>query len=366
MAATTTDNTAWQRCCLQGLALLLTTVLLLLAPTQVRAALPTGNAVTDSGALLRNALPMEQEELRVVQHALEGSSDDLRAKRWSPLQKKVRRARRQLAKGSGAIAAAAVARDVTIDNRLDRVADGIIAMEAAAREQDRDDFIAARRQALAAIGEIEAAFVDGFPFDIPEEYAALPRLLGRAQVKLHTTRGDLVAEVDGYNAPLTAGAYVDLVRRGFYDGLGFNRAEAFYVLQTGDPEGDAEGFVDPQTRQLRTVPLEIRVPQEPQPFYNLTFEDLGLYKAEPVLPFSARGTLGWAHSNTALDDGSSQFFFFLAEPELTPAGLNLIDGRFAAFGYVVDGMDVLDTLTADDLILEASVIRGEQYFRQHG
>ncbi|MFN9956163.1 MAG: peptidylprolyl isomerase, partial [bacterium] len=37
---------------------------------------------------------------------------------------------------------------------------------------------------------------------------------------------------DGYNAPLTAGAFVDLVRRGFYDGLPFNRAEDFYVLQT--------------------------------------------------------------------------------------------------------------------------------------
>ena len=366
MAAATTGNTTWQRVRLQVAALLLTAVLLLLVPAQARAGLPTGNAVTDSGALLRNALPMEQKELRAVQHVLESSSDDLRAKRWSPLQKKARRAQRLLAGGSGAIAAAASAKDVTIDNQLDRIADGIGVMEAAAGQQDRDAFLAARREALGAVGEIEAAFVDGFPFAIPEEFAALPRLLGRAQVKLHTTRGDLVTEVDGYNAPLTAGAYVDLVRRGFYDGLGFNRAEAFYVLQTGDPDGAAEGFVDPGTRQLRTVPLEIRVPQEPQPFYNLTFEDLGLYKAEPVLPFSARGTLGWAHSNTALDDGSSQFFFFLSEPELTPAGLNLIDGRFAAFGYVVEGMDVLDMLTADDRILEASVISGEQYFRQHG
>ncbi len=39
----------------------------------------------------------------------------------------------------------------------------------------------------------------------------------------------------------------------------------------------------------------------------MTFEDLGLFKATPVLPFATLGTLGWAHSDKALDDGSSQF-----------------------------------------------------------
>jgi peptidylprolyl isomerase len=85
-----------------------------------------------------------------------------------------------------------------------------------------------------------------------------------------------------------------------------------------------------------------------------------------VLPFNAKGTLGWAHSDEALDDGSSQFFLFLSEPELTPAGLNLIDGRYAAFGYVVDGLEVLDELSADDKIMSAKVIEGAENLQAHG
>jgi len=107
------------------------------------------------------------------------------------------------------------------------------------------------------------------------------------------------------------------------------------------------------------------VPGQAEPYYNQTFEELGLFKAEPVLPFNAKGTLGWAHSDQDLADGSSQFFLFLSEPELTPAGLNLIDGRYAAFGYVVDGFDVLDNLTAEDGIVSAKVLEGAQNLHEH-
>jgi peptidylprolyl isomerase len=158
---------------------------------------------------------------------------------------------------------------------------------------------------------------------------------------------------------------VDLVQRGFYENLPFVRAEDFYVLQTGDPKGDADGFIDPKTKAERRVPLEIRVPGKEGPIYNQTFEELGLFKAEPILPFNAKGTLGWAHSDEALDDGSSQFFLFLSEPELTPAGLNLIDGRYAAFGYVVEGLDVLNELTAEDGIVAVKVLEGSENLREH-
>ena len=112
--------------------------------------------------------------------------------------------------------------------------------------------------------------------------------------------------------------------------------------------------------------MEIRVPDQADPFYNQTFEDLGLFKGTPVLPFATKGTLGWAHSDEALNDGSSQFFLFLFEAELTPAGLNLIDGRYAAFGYVVDGFDVLQELSADDGIVKARVIDGAENLQAHG
>ena len=352
-----------------GLRPLLAALLLvgLLAPGPAWAFLPPGNAVTDPAAILRDALPIESADLQKLQHLLEGTSDDLRAKRWGALSSSVRRSQGQLGTRGSAITASLppADRDASVA-ALSAVAEQLQAMASAADQQDRDGFLTARRAALATIGDLEALLVGPFPFEIPAEFADLPRLLGRATVELTTTKGVLTAVVDGYNAPLTAGAFVDLVQRGFYDGLPFNRAEDFYVLQTGDPVGAAKGFVDPNTKTERQVPLEIRVPGQADPFYNQTFEDLGLFKGTPVLPFATKGTLGWAHSDEALNDGSSQFFLFLFEAELTPAGLNLIDGRYAAFGYVVDGFDVLQELSADDGIVKARVIDGAENLQAHG
>ena len=233
-------------------------------------------------------------------------------------------------------------------------------------EVDKPGFIRDRRQTLSRIGDVEALLVeDGFQREIPSEFDALPRLQGRATLTISTSQGDLTTVVDGYNAPLTAGAFVDLAQKGFYDGLPFVRAEDFYVLQSGDPEGPELGYVDPKTRQERHVPLEIRVPDEEDTIYNETFEDVGLFKATPTLPFATLGTLGWAHSDQALDDGSSQFFMFLYEAELTPAGLNLVDGRNAAFGYVVDGFDVLEELGVNDSIVSITVTDGADRLLSH-
>ncbi len=49
------------------------------------------------------------------------------------------------------------------------------------------------------------------------------------------------------------------------------------------------------------------------------------------MPFSAYGTVAMARPEAENDGGSSQFFFFLFQPELTPAGLNLLDGRYTVF-----------------------------------
>ncbi len=53
-----------------------------------------------------------------------------------------------------------------------------------------------------------------------------------------------------------------------------------------------------------------------------------------------------------------KIFFFLFEPELTPAGRNLLDGRYAVFGYLVEGKEILDKLKAGDIIESAQVIQG--------
>ena len=55
------------------------------------AALPQGNAVKDPAAILRDSLPFQQDDIRELQHRLELTSDDLRAKRWGALAKTVSR-----------------------------------------------------------------------------------------------------------------------------------------------------------------------------------------------------------------------------------------------------------------------------------
>ena len=327
---------------------------------QVLADLPTGNAVKDPNAILRNALPIKQVELQEIQHKLEETSDLVRGGRWPALSKTVTKCQSLLKKYKSRIIEElplekqkiAETTFLELKNDFNNLADE-------AKLKDKYSFIATRREALEKIGGIEEYFLPTeFPYSIPSKFDNLPRLLGRARVNIKTSKGDMEAIIDGFNAPLTAGAFIDLSSKNFYDDLPINRAEEFFVLQTGDPVGDEIGYIDPKTNIERNVPLEIRIPNEIETFYNETFEELGLYTETPTLPFATLGTLGWSHSSNAVDDGSSQFFFFLYEAELNPAGRNLIDGRNAAFGYVVKGFEVLEELTKDDKIISIDVLNG--------
>ncbi len=331
-----------------------------LKPTQVFADLPTGNAVKDPNAILRNALPIKQFELQEIQHKLEETSDLVRGGRWPALSKNVTKCQSLLKKYKSKIIEelpsekqqVAESTFLEIKNDFDNLQDQ-------AKLKDKNSFISTRKKALDKIGGLEEYFLPTeFPYSIPSEFDNLPRLLGRATVNIKTSKGDMQAIVDGFNAPLTAGAFIDLSSKSFYNNLPINRAEEFFVLQTGDPIGDEIGYIDPETNLERHVPLEIRIPNESETFYNETFEELGLYTETPTLPFATLGTLGWSHSSTEVDDGSSQFFFFLYEAELNPAGRNLIDGRNAAFGYIVEGFEVLEELTKDDKIISIDVLSG--------
>lgn len=349
------------------LALLMACTLNFLAPTAAFAALPPGNAITDPAAILRDSLPVQQADLQDLQHRLEGTSNDLRARRWSSIQQACKRSIKLLdQKQERIVNDLPTEQQATAKQQIAVLQQELIKLGSLGESQDRDAFIDQRRQVLNSIGQLEALAITNFPYAIPEEFNELPRLLGRASVEIRTNKGNLTAVVDGYNAPLTAGAFIDLVQRGFYNGLPFNRAEDFYVLQTGDPVGPASGYIAQNSKTERQVPLEIMVPGEKIPQYNKTFEDLGLFKTTPVLPFATLGTLGWAHSDEALGDGSSQFFFFLYEAELTPAGLNLVDGRYAVFGYVVDGFDVLEELGVDDKIETITLLSGAENLQAHG
>lgn len=327
------------------------------APAQ--AGLPPGNAVTDGAALLRYSLPIDNSEIRQVQGELEGLSQWLRSKRWGPIKKDVGKVERILERKRDAILAAVPAeKQAQAGELLDSMTLGIAPILDAAENKDKEALWIARKDLLDQVGALEELMVNGYPFEVPEEYSNLPQLKGRATVKFTTTQGDITVIADGYSAPVTAGNFVDLVNKKFYDNLPFIRAEDFYVLQTGDPDGPEEGYIDPKTKEYRAIPMEILVKGDKAPTYGVTLEEIGRYMDDPILPFNSFGSLALARPGDNNNGGSSQFFFFLFEAELTPAGRNMLDGRYAVFGYTIDGKDTLRKLSADDKIISAKVVDG--------
>lgn len=323
--------------------------------------LPQGNAITDPRALLRYALPIDNQPIRDFQADLEDISEQLRGKRWSPISSDVRKAAVILANREEQILEDVPDRNKTDAQALiEQIKEEMVSLREATEAEDKSSTQQARDRILNWIGEIEQMMVQKFPFEVPSEYTHLPQLKGRATVDIETNKGFLKVVVDGYSAPVTAGNFVDLVQRGFYNGLEFIRSENFYVLQTGDPPGSEEGFIDPDTGEYRNIPLEVLVRGDEQPTYGITLEQAGRYLDQPVLPFSAYGAVAMARPEEDPDGGSSQFFFFLFERELTPPGFNLLDGRYSVFGYVVEGEEVLENLTAGDKIVSAKVIKGAE------
>ncbi|MBF2006004.1 peptidylprolyl isomerase [Chlorogloeopsis fritschii PCC 9212] len=323
------------------------------------AGLPAGNAITDGKALLRYALPIDNQPVRELQASLEDISNQLRAnRRWGAVSKDVGKASRILNNPSQVLASVPDERKPKAEALISELKSGVNELQELAQAKDKEKVKEKRADLLNLVGELEELMVEGFPFEVPEQYSNLPQLKGRATVEVKTNKGTVTLVVDGYSAPVTAGNFVDLVQRGFYNGLEFTRSEESYVLQTGDPPGKEVGFIDPKTGKYRAIPLEYLVEGDKEPTYGITLEEAGRYTDLPVLPFSAYGTVAMARPESDPNGGSSQFFFFLYEPELTPAGRNLLDGRYSIFGYVIEGQEVLRELKAGDKIESAKVVKG--------
>ena len=167
-------------------------------------------------------------------------------------------------------------------------------------------------------------------------------------------------EVDGENAPITAGNFVDLVERGVYDGLTFHRVVKEpqpFVVQGGDPQGNGTGgFVDPQTSQRRSVPLEIKLEGDEQPTYGKALgQQAGMPGSSVVLKHD-RGAVAMARSQMP-DSASSQFYFALSD-------LEFLNGDYAVFGHVIEGMDVVDNIKQGDRIESAKVVEGAENLKK--
>ncbi|MCT0207174.1 peptidylprolyl isomerase [Synechococcus sp. CS-1332] len=193
------------------------------------------------------------------------------------------------------------------------------------------------------------------------EAASTPCLQGTAVVAMDTSKGPVELRLDGAAAPLTAGNFVDLVRRGVYNGTVFHRVvrePVPFVVQGGDPSSadpkvpasdyGSGGFVDPASGESRRLPLELKLNGSQEPRYG---EEITTPTATRQLALShERGAIAMARSSDP-NSASSQFYVALqALPEL--------DGRYAVFGRVTKGMDVIDRIQQGDKLIKARVIEG--------
>ncbi|MEE3718370.1 peptidylprolyl isomerase [Tumidithrix elongata RA019] len=185
--------------------------------------------------------------------------------------------------------------------------------------------------------------------------AKLPQLNGSATVQMKLKSGTVTIEVDGNNAPITAGNFVDLVSRGVYNGLTFHRVvkdPSPFVAQGGDPLGNGTGsFIDPVTAQPRYIPLEILPVGKNEAVYGEILPATN----KPKLQHS-RGAIAMARSQMP-NSASSQFYFALAD-------IYFLDGSYAVFGYVTNGMDLVDGIQAGDRIESMTIVKGAENLKQ--
>jgi peptidyl-prolyl cis-trans isomerase B (cyclophilin B) len=126
--------------------------------------------------------------------------------------------------------------------------------------------------------------------------------------------GRIVVELDGDAAPVTVANFLKLVEAGFYDGLTFHRIIPGFMIQGGDPQGTGTGGSD------ENIKGEFRKNGVDNPISH------------------KRGVISMARSQHP-DSASSQFF-------ITNADAEFLDGDYAAFGTVTDGMDEVDRISA--------------------
>ncbi len=128
--------------------------------------------------------------------------------------------------------------------------------------------------------------------------------------------GKMIVLLDGTTAPKTVENFLKLAEDGFYDGLTFHRVIKDFMIQGGDPDGNGSGGSKDKIKG--------------------EFEENGHYNNIR----HKRGVISMARSND-YDSASSQFFICNADAEVS------LDGKYAAFGYVIMGMSVVDAITED-------------------
>lgn len=126
--------------------------------------------------------------------------------------------------------------------------------------------------------------------------------------------GVITVELDQEAAPVTCANFVELAESGFYDGLTFHRIIAGFMMQGGDPSGDGTGGSE-----------------------NNIVGEFSSNGHENDLSHK-RGVISMARAQDP-NSASSQFFICHADSDF-------LDGEYAAFGIVTEGLDVVDAVCA--------------------
>lgn len=139
-------------------------------------------------------------------------------------------------------------------------------------------------------------------------------------VIIETSKGTIKLMLHEDLAPITTANFVELADRNFYDGLKFHRVEPGFVIQGGCPKGNGTGGSGKQ------IPLEVT----------------------PNLKHGEAGAVAMARSSEP-NSASSQFYITLGP---TP----FLDGNYAVFGRVMDGLDVVKSIRVGDTMTSVRVI----------
>ena len=128
--------------------------------------------------------------------------------------------------------------------------------------------------------------------------------------------GTIALELDGDTAPITVENFLKLAKSGFYDGLTFRGDVYKSQFQGGDPQGNGMGGSD------ETIKGEFSA--------NGVENDIS----------HVRGVISMARNGYDMDSASSQFFIVQSDS-------TFLDGQYAAFGHVTDGMEIVDAICKD-------------------
>lgn len=150
-----------------------------------------------------------------------------------------------------------------------------------------------------------------------DELTALAEEARNSQVRITTSKGDIVFTFFADDAPQHCAAFIKLARAGFYDGTTFHRVEPGFVIQGGDPDGNGTGG----------------------PGYQLDAE----FNDHPHI----KGTVAMARSANPNSAGS-QFYICLDDARF-------LDKQYTVFGQTQQGQDVVDQIRRGDAMESVTV-----------